>query len=50
MEINHNINQPYILDYPYSILITDVSGPGKTNVLSNLIRNQQPNIDKIYRS
>ena len=36
-----------IPDYPYRILIIRGSGPGKTNVLLNLIENQ-PNIDKIY--
>ena len=45
----HNENWPYILDYPYRILIIIIGGPGsgKTNELLNLINNQ-PNIDKIY--
>ena len=43
----HNPKWTYIPDHPYRILI--VSGPrsGKTNVLSNLIKNQE-DIDKIY--
>ena len=47
-EINHNPNWSYIPDHPYSILIIDGSGSGKTNVLLNLIKNQRPDIDKIY--
>ena len=43
----HNLNWPYILDYPYRILIIGGSGSGKTNALLNLI-NKQPDIDKIY--
>ena len=52
VEINHhNPNWPYILDHPYSILITGDSGSEKTNVLLNLIKRQQPDIDKfIYTS
>ena len=42
------INQPYILDHPYRILIIDGSGSEKTNVLLNLIKNQRPDIDKSY--
>ena len=48
VEINHNPNWPYILDHPYRIFIIGGSGSGKTNVLLNLIKNQQPYIDKIY--
>ena len=48
VEINHNPNFPYIADNPYRILIIDGSGSGKTNVLLNLIKHQQPDIDKIY--
>ena len=40
VEINHNPNWPYIPDHPYRILITGVSGSGKTNVLLNLIKHQ----------
>ena len=43
----HNVNWPYIPDYPCRILITGGSGTGKTNALLNLINNQ-PDIDKIY--
>ena len=43
----HNPNWPYILDYPYRILIIGGSGSEKTNTLLNLINNQ-PDIDKIY--
>ena len=43
----HNKNWPYIPDHPYRILIIGGSGPGKTNVLLNLIENHR-DIDKIY--
>ena len=43
----HNLNWPYIPDYPYRILIIGGSGFGKTNALLNLMHNQ-PDIDKIY--
>ena len=43
----HNKNWPYIPDHPYRTLIIGGSGSGKTNLLSNLIKNQ-PDIDKIY--
>ena len=43
----HNSKWPYILDYPYRILIKGGSVSGKTNALLNLINNQ-PDIDKIY--
>ena len=43
----HNKNWPYIPDHPYIILIIGSSGSGKTNLLLNLIENQQ-DIDKIY--
>ena len=42
------INQPYILDHPYRILIIGGSGSEKTNVLLNLIKNQRPDIDKSH--
>ena len=32
VEINHNLNWPYILSHPYRILIIGSSGSGKTNV------------------
>ena len=43
----HNKNWSYIPDHPYRVLIIGDSGSGKTNVLLNLIENQQ-DIDKIY--
>ena len=43
----HNEKWPYIPDHPYRIIIIAGSGSGKTNVLSNLI-NEQNDIDKIY--
>ena len=42
-----NKNWPYIPDHPYRILIIGGSGSGKTNVLLNLIENQQ-DINEIY--
>ena len=48
VKINHNPNWPYVPDHPYRILIIGGSGSGKTNVLLNLIKKQQPNIYKIY--
>ena len=49
VEINHNPNWPDVPDHPYRILIIAVSGSGKTNnVLLNLIKNQRPDIEKVY--
>ena len=48
VKTNHNLNQPYILDYPYRILIIGDSRLGESNVLLNLIKHQRPDIDKIY--
>ena len=48
VEINRNPSWPYIHDHAYRILIIGGSGSGKTNVLLNIIKNQQPDIDKIY--
>ena len=48
VEINHNPSKLYIPDHPYRILIIGGSGSGKTNVLLNLIKHQQPDIDEIY--
>ena len=48
VEINHNPKLPYLPDHPYRILIIGGSGSGKANVLLNLIKHQQPDIDKIY--
>ena len=47
-KLNHNPNWSYILDHPHRILIIGGSGSGKTNVLLNLIKNQRPDINKIY--
>ena len=46
IEINCVPNWTYIPDYPYRILIIGGSGSGKANVLLNLIKLQQPEIDK----
>ena len=48
VKINHNLNWPYIPDNPYRVLTIGVSGSGKTNGLLNLIKHQQPDVDKIY--
>ena len=48
VETNHNPNWLYIPNHPYRILIIGDSGSGKTNVLLNLIKHQQPHIDQIY--
>ena len=47
-EIKHNPNWRSIPDHPYRILIIGGSGPGKTNVLQNLIKHQRPVTDKIH--
>ena len=38
VEINQNLNWPYIPDNPYRILIIGGAGSGKTNVLLNLTK------------
>ena len=49
VEINHNPNWPYIgQEHLYRFLIIGGWGSGKTNVLLNLIKNQRPDIGKIY--
>ena len=49
VEINDNLNCPYIPDYHNKTLMIDGSGSGKTNVLLiNLIKHQRPNIGKIF--
>ena len=48
VEINHNPARSCIPDHPYRILIIGGSESGKTNVLLKLIKNQQPDIDKLY--
>ena len=50
IEIKHNPNWPYIPDHPYRILIIGGLRSGKTNVLLNLIKHQQPDLDEIYLS
>ena len=48
VEMNQNLNWPYIPEHPYRILIIGASGSGKTNVLLSLIKNQRPDVDNIY--
>ena len=48
VEINHNPNWPCIPDHPYRILIIGGSRSWKTNALLNLMKNQRPDIHKIY--
>ena len=43
----HNEKWPFIPDHPYRILVIGGSGSGKTNLLLNLIK-EQDDIDKIY--
>ena len=43
----HNEKWSYIPDHPYTILIIGGSGSEKTNMLLNLIK-EQDDIDKIY--
>ena len=43
----HNQKWPYIADHPCGILMIVGAGPGKTNVLLNLVK-YHPDIDKIY--
>ena len=43
----HNEKWPFIPDHPYRILVIGGSGPGKTNLLLKLIK-EQDDIDKIY--
>ena len=43
----HNEKWPFIPDHPYRILVIGGSGPGKTNLLLNLIK-EQDDIDKMY--
>ena len=48
VEMSHNPNWLCIPDHPYKILIIGGLGSGKTDVLLNLIKHQQPDVDKIY--
>ena len=43
----HNKKWPVIPNHPYRILIIGGSGSGKTNILLNLM-NEQDDIDKIH--
>ena len=38
VEINYNPDWSYVPDHPYRTLIIGGSGPGKTNMLLNLIK------------
>ena len=44
---SHNLNWPYFPDHTYKILFVGGLGSRKTNVLLNLIKYQQPDIDNI---
>ena len=48
VEINHDSKWPYIPDNPYIILIIGGSGSEESNVLLNIIKHQQLDIDIIY--
>ena len=49
VEINHNLNWPYVPDHAYRILIIGGSRwTRRTYVLRNLIKHQQLDIGKIY--
>ena len=48
VKLNHSLYWSYIPDYPYRILIIRGLGSGKTNMLLNAIKNQRPDIGKIY--
>ena len=51
VEINRNPSWSYIPNHPHKILVSSGgSGSGKTNVLLNFIKHQQPVIGKIYLS
>ena len=42
------LHWPFIYNHPCRILIIGCLESGKTSVLLNLIKNQRPDIDKIY--
>ena len=47
--INHNLNWLILYPgHPYRLLIIGGSGSGKADVLLNLIKHQQPDVDKFY--
>ena len=48
---NHNTNWPHLSGHPYRIFTIGGSGSGKTNVLLNLLKHYQQDIEKsIYSS
>ena len=47
VELDHNPNYSYISDHLQSILIIGGSESGKTNMLLNLTKHQQADIEKI---
>ena len=47
VKIYHNPIWLYIFDYPYRILINGGTGSVRTNGILNLIKHEQPDIDKI---
>ena len=48
---NHNPNWPHLPGHPYRIFTIGGSGSGKTNVLLNLLKHHQQDIEKsIYSS
>ena len=48
VEMNHNLNWPYIPNHPYRVLIIGGLASGKISMLLSLIKHEQPDIDKIY--
>ena len=48
VQINHIPNWPYIFDHLYRILKLVVQDQRKTNMFLNLLKHQQPDIEKIY--
>ena len=48
VEVNHNPNCLYITNHPYRVLIIDGSGSDETDLLLNFIKQQRPDLDKIY--
>ena len=48
VEINHNLNWPFILDHRYLILIIGGSGSAKINVLLDFINHLRSDIFQIY--
>ena len=48
VKVNHNPNWSYVPEHAHWILIIGGSRSGKTNVLLNLIKHQQLDVEKIY--